>query len=301
MKGEEKAKAGLQSRKENISPVGSRNQIEEFINAQVTGRGLDERTEKAYRQDLDHFYQWMEQRGKDEIPAGEEWKWETTMENYLTYLSKDRGLRISTITRKHKVLTYYLAYLAQAGILPRYRSLILPVQANTECKKSQESGSMSKDEVDALFKAAEREYEQLDSDFRKRVCLRDLVMLELLFYHRVEVSELLRLEASDYDRKTGILFLCRKRRKERKVYVFSKVVRGHMNQWLEERDYFERDNEYHNRMFLSKLGRPLSMKMVINVADKYRRLAGIEKAVTPKDLKNSMERYGRELVMEQCG
>lgn len=234
------------------------------------------------------------------MSADEEEKWEANMENYLTYLSRDRGLRISTITRKHKVLTYYLAYLVQVGILPGCRSLILPIQPGTKCKKSQEGGSMSKYEVDALFQAAEREYEQLDSDFRKRVCLRDLVMLELLFYHRVEVSELLRLETADYDRKMGTLFLCGKRGKVRKVYVFSKVVRGHLEHWLEERDYFERDNEYHNRMFLSKLGRPLSMKMVINVVDKYRRLAGIEKAVTPKDLKNSMERYGRELVMERC-
>ena len=73
-----------------------------------------------------------------------------------------------------------------------------------------------------------------------------------------------------------------------------------MERWISERDYFERDNEYHDRMFLSKLGRPLSMKMVINVVEKYRKLAGIEKVVTPKDLKKSMERYGRELVMEMC-
>ena len=53
-------------------------------------------------------------------------------------------------------------------------------------------------------------------------------------------------------------------------------------------------------MFLSKLGRPLSMKMVILIFEKYRMLAGIEKEFTPKDLKNSLERYGIELAMEQC-
>ena len=74
-----------------------------------------------------------------------------------------------------------------------------------------------------------------------------------------------------------------------------------MARWLQEREYFQQDNEYQNRMFLSKLGRPLSMKMVINVMDKYRRLAGIEKEITPKDLKKSMEQYAKELVMEWCG
>lgn len=51
-----------------------------------------------------------------------------------------------------------------------------------------------------FFLALEREYSGLESDFRKRVCLRDLVMMELLFYHGIEVTELLRLEISDYDR-----------------------------------------------------------------------------------------------------
>ncbi len=304
MKGKARAEAGLQGQGQGqsnaISPMEGRCRIEDFIRTQVTGRGLDERTEKAYRQDLEHFYQWMEQSSEGGIGTEGEWSQERKMENYLTFLSRERGLRTSTIIRKHKVFTYYLSYLVQTGSLPECRALILPAQAGTECKKPRESGSMSKYEVDALFQAAEMEYKHLDSDFRKRVCLRDLVMLELLFYHRIEVSELLRLEASDYDRRTGTLFLCRKRGKERKVYVFSKLVRGHMEKWLGERDYFERDNEYHNRMFLSKLGRPLSMKMVINVVDKYRQLAGIQKAVTPKDLKNSMERYGRELVMERC-
>lgn len=279
----------------------SMDRIDEFISAQVTGRGLDQRTEKAYRQDLEHFYLWLEQNLKDKALAEENRGWEAKMESYLNYLSRDRGLRLSTITRKHKVLTYYLAYLVRQGIVPSCRSLKLSVQADPECRKTQERGPMSKQEVDALFQAVKAEYESLDSDFRRKVCLRDLVMLELLFYHSVEVSELLRLEASDYDRKSGILFLWGKHGKERKIYVFSKVVRDHMEQWLEERDYFEKDNEYHNRMFLSKLGRPLSMKMVINVVEKYRKLAGIEKAVTPKDLKNSMERYARELLMEQCG
>ena len=74
-----------------------------------------------------------------------------------------------------------------------------------------------------------------------------------------------------------------------------------MGQWLEERQYFEQDNEFQERMFLSKFGRPLSMKMVINIFEKYRLLAGIEKACTPKDLKKSMQGYAWELVREVCG
>ena len=42
-------------------PDGNLNDfIDSFISTQVIGRGLDERTEKAYRLDLEHFYKWLE-------------------------------------------------------------------------------------------------------------------------------------------------------------------------------------------------------------------------------------------------
>jgi site-specific recombinase XerD len=123
----------------------------------------------------------------------------------------------------------------------------------------------------------------------------------LLFYHGIEISELLRLETSDYNPKTSVLTIRRKREKEWQVYIFNQALRKQMEQWISVHEYFENGGLYHNRMFLSKLGRPLSMKMVTNIFDKYRVLAGIEREATPKDLKRSMKRYAKELVMEWCG
>lgn len=148
--------------------------------------------------------------------------------------------------------------------------------------------------------ALNREYENLDNEFRRRVCLRDSVMMELLFYHGIEISELLRLEVSDYNIKSGVLTIRGKRDKERAEYLFSRELRRKMEQWIGEHGYFEKNNEFHNVLFLSKIGKPLSMKMVILVFDKYRVMAGIEKESTPKDLKCSMKRYAREMVVERC-
>ena len=77
------------------------------------------------------------------------------------------------------------------------------------------------------------------------------------------------------------------------------ILQKQMGQWLDEHGYFEHGGIYDSRMFLSKLGKPLSMKMVTNIFDKYRVLAGIEKECTPKDLKNSLRRYGEEMVRER--
>ena len=273
--------------------------VDAFIHAQVVSRGLDERTAIAYRMDLEKFYLWpgassLSFRFPEEGIAQDQM--ENQMEAYLEYLSREKGLRYSTISRKQKVFRYYLSYLVSRGILKGYRPL-KPVEHTREAPVDT---LLTKKEVEAFFKAIDREYEDLDSDFRRRICLRDQVMMKLLFYHGMEISELLGLELSDYNQKTATLVIRRKRREDYSVYLFSRVLQQQMEQWLSEHMYFEHGGIYHNRMFLSKLGKPLSMKMVINIFDKYRELAGIEKVCKPKDLKNSLGRYAEEVVRERC-
>ena len=350
------------------------NQIERFINTQVVSRGLDERTAKAYRLDLEQFYLWLGAQGEDgnrqfdqvltavgtadkqpfltvnlgktaggEKQAGlgrqtesgeqiglgeqaelgkrtrlgkqaelgkkiglgeqaelrkqadpEKGKFAEWMEAYLKYLAEEKKLRFSTVSRKQRVFRYYLSYLADQGVVKEYK----PLKPVKRPKEGMDSEYLTKKEIDLFFQAIQQEYKELDSDFRRRVCLRDQVMMELLFYHRIEISELLRLEVSDYNPRTAVLTVPRKREKERMVYLFSKALQGQMARWLEEHEYFEHDGAYRSRMFLSKLGKPLSMKMVVNIFDKYRVRAGIEKMCTPKDLKNSLGRYAEEVVRE---
>lgn len=269
--------------------------IEGFINAQSLGHELDNRTQKAYRLDLEHFYKWIDEKNNDDFEQTSNNEWETKMEAYLQYLFMEKGLRPSTVTRKYRVLGYYLSYLVRQGILLDYRPLKLQ-KINQEEKEV--TNQLSKKEIDAFFQALNREYEGLDNGFRKRVCLRDLIMMKLLFYHGIQVSELLQMQISDYDSKRRILLISRKHREREKIALFSEILCEQIDTWLREHDYFEHNNEYCDYMFLSKMGKPLSMKMIINIFNKYRIMAGIEKEATPKDLKNSIERYAKELMME---
>lgn len=288
----------------------SKNFIQDFINEHVIGQGLDNRTEKAYRLDLEHFCAWMEQEldqsdredyGIDLNGNAEPDKkhLEDWMEIYLNYLSAEKRLSRATVCRKSRVLEYYLSYLSGQGVINRNHSLKLTRELG---RKPQQRELLSKKESDAFFTAINQEYEGLDNEFRKRICLRNLVMMELLFYHKIEISELLRLQVSDYEQGTGILTIRRKRGRDSQVYLFSQELRQKMGQWLEERKEFRCEGEYYEWIFLSKLGKPLSMKMVIKIVDKYREIAGIKKQFTPKDLKEScMKQYAKELVMERYG
>lgn len=299
--------------------IDSKSLIEGFISSRVRGQGLDGRTEKAYRLDLEHFHawakaRWAEEQKQDGISDGQteqpqpskqrtkERSWEDWMEDYLEYLKQEKKLSLSTICRKNRVFGYYLSYLVKQGILTDCRTL-KPIKGwGTKEKETTLAQSLlSKKEADAFFAAMNQEYMQLDSEFRRRVCLRDMVMMELLFYHKIEISELLRLEVSDYDKESGSLMIRRKKGKDHRIRLFSQELQKKMEQWLERRIYFKREGEFEDRMFLSKLGKPLSMEMFIQIFNKYRKLAGIEKEFTPRNLKeSSMKQYARELVMERC-
>ena len=317
--------------------------IEGFINERVTGKGLDGRTEKAYRLDLEHFCVWLEERrssgsfsgenvfqnvdkgrsagiagteaagtesvAETAVGTSEETAAETViggmsrledwMETYLDYLVMEKKLSSATVCRKSRVFGYYLSYLSGHGIIGRHRALRPARRAAEEPK---DRSLLSKKESDAFFAAMNHEYVGLASEFRKRICLRDMVMMELLFYHKIEISELLRLETADYDLEKGYLTIRRKRGDDSQVYLFSQELKRKMKEWLAERKEIQREEEYEGRMFVSKFGRPLSMKMVIKIFDKYREMAGIEREFTPKDLKEScMKQYARELVMERWG
>jgi integrase/recombinase XerD len=286
----------------------SKRLIDGFIRSRVVGQGLDRRTEKAYRLDLEHFYIWIE--GKKIKDAGlvcssklteketGNHGWEECIEAYLDYLTAEKNLSVSTVCRKTRVLGYYLSYLSGQGMIAPCRSLR---PARRLEKKQSNQVLLSKKEAEAFFAAMDREYQDLDSEFRRRICLRDMVMMEFLFYHKIDISELLRLDVTDYNSQTGILTIRRKHGEASMICLFSQELRRKTGLWLEERIHFRRQGEYWGRMFLSKLGKSLSMEMVIQIFDKYRKLAGIERKFTPKDLKEgSMKQYARELVMERC-
>ena len=167
--------------------------IEDFIRSQVTGRGLDDRTEKAYRLDLEHFSRWLERDGgaEAETDLGEAALGGADLEQeilrYLRYLAMERKLRTSTISRKGRVFRYFLTYLAQTGQAPGPAAKGSGVSDGRLSFRSSDrmpgispggsAEALSKKEIDAFFQAIQREMDRLDSDFRRRVCLRDLVMM----------------------------------------------------------------------------------------------------------------------------
>ena len=132
--------------------VSSRGLIEGFIDERVIKKGLDGRTEKAYRLDLERFATWLDQKvsetNKSQYLRTETGNLEDWMEAYLDYLTEEKKLSPATICRKNRVFGYYLSYLARQGVIARYRTL-RPVRRVS--LHPQDKDQLSKKEADAFF------------------------------------------------------------------------------------------------------------------------------------------------------
>lgn len=116
------------------------------------------------------------------------------------------------------------------------------------------------------------------------IWVRDVAVLELLFAGGLRVSELCKLEFGDISADHLTLRINGKGNKERTVYLENIEVMKALNRYLLFREAVEVNNPY---IFISKFRKPLSTQAVRNLVDKYTKLAGIEKKITPHIFRHS--------------
>jgi integrase/recombinase XerD len=123
--------------------------------------------------------------------------------------------------------------------------------------------------------------------------LRDAAMLELLYSTGVRVSELAGLDISDLNLSAGYITVEGKGSKERIIPVGEKGVQK-IEVYLENgRPYYAGKSKktgsgrVSSRLFLSRLGKPLSRQSFWISVKKYAARAGIRKVVSPHMLRHS--------------
>lgn len=132
--------------------ANSKKLIENFIGERVAKHGLDCRTEKAYRLDLELFYIWLGQKeAETSVEKVETDGWGACAEDYLTYLTMEKKLSSSTISRKNRVISYYLSYLARQGLISGYHPPIRALK-NRKTQNKKEGGQLSRKDADAFLK-----------------------------------------------------------------------------------------------------------------------------------------------------
>jgi Site-specific recombinase XerD len=269
---------------------------EKFIKYCKNQRRLSPDTVKAYHLDLNGFIEFLTRSSPPVYECSNVTK--AMLQEYVNYLNEN--FAVKTVRRRVASIRSFYCYLEYEEVvadnpfdkfhlnikepfrIPRTMSLeeigrileaaygdsptLFPVISRLE-SKSKGSGSIPVNPNSCEF-----------------LWFRDVAILELLFAGGFRVSELCRLEFQDISADHLAIRINGKGNKERTIYLENIEVVKALNRYLTIRDAVETSGSY---VFISKFHLPLSTQAVRNLVEKYAKLAGINKKITPHIFRHS--------------
>ena len=229
-------------------------------------KGLDSKTQKAYKTDLLQFADYISGRGaelsKDNLQA------------YLTELHK--RYKIKSVKRKIASLKAFFNYLVYEDILPDNPLNRMRIKLHEPFLLPR---AIPLETVDMILQYAYKQ-KQLPSNTpcQMRTSLRDVAVLELLFATGVRVSELCFLRKDSINLSSGEIKIYGKGAKERLIQIGNKDVLSAVSSYYASNS---EDIENSGWFFVNRLGHRLSDQSVRNIINRYTTLAGVEQHITP--------------------
>jgi integrase/recombinase XerD len=115
--------------------------------------------------------------------------------------------------------------------------------------------------------------------------LRDYAILQVFLQTGLRVSELVGLTIQDIDLDEGTMLINGKGQKQRTIYLEKKATQA-LKSYLKERP---ESGDQH--VFLNYQGNGLSVRGVMDIVEKYRKLAGISKKFSCHSLRHTCATY----------
>ena len=253
------------------SPVESRSRsaaLREFLLHLASERGLAENSIHAYRRDLEDLEDYLTSRGKT-LTSG-------VVEDFTFYLQNQsrEGQSTRTVARRLAAIRVFLRFLAANG------HDVVGILAQLERPKPEQSlpKVLSKAQVDQLIAAG--------PDPESRLYFRDVAILELLYASGLRASELCDLKLNDLNLQVCCVRVLGKGMKERIVPV-GRAAAEALSRYLGEcRPGLVREGRETDQVFLSKSGRPLERIALWMLVEKYGRVSGLLKQISPHVLRH---------------
>ena len=136
--------------------------------------------------------------------------------------------------------------------------------------------------IEAIINYAYEQYKKATTAYSRKVALRNILILELLFATGMRISELCSLKADRFDFNDYVIKIYGKGSKERLIQICNANVRRLINKYIitikpEEYEFFF-INRFHNR---------LSEQSVRYMIDDYTKKAQISQHITPHMFRHS--------------
>ena len=239
--------------------------IDQYLNSQLYERQLSINTVNAYARDLTVLEAWRRDKNFDE--------WQRFSPADIRDIAATafrRGLSPSSIQRLLSSIRNFFKYLIKEGLLE-----INPAQDISAPKKSRRLPKvLDIDEISHLLNIPG------DDVLAKR----DRAILELFYSSGLRLSELTGLNLHDLDLAEGSTRVIGKGNKQREVPV-GKMARQALSEWLKVRGELLKGDT--SAIFISKLGKRLSVRSVQSRIDHWSKQLGLHQHVHPHMLRHS--------------
>ncbi|MEK3724049.1 tyrosine-type recombinase/integrase [Paenibacillus sp. FSL H8-0034] len=143
---------------------------------------------------------------------------------------------------------------------------------------------MSIQDVQKLLQSPKEDYKELKSDYRRRICMRNNAIIELLFSTGIRIGELVNINIADLDFTQQTLLIFGKGRKERMLYLSSLEVIDVIKEWLDARSQLKPSCD---ALFINKYGNRLTIFSIEDIYYKYRDTSKINEKSTPHYLRHT--------------
>ncbi|MCH3954669.1 MAG: tyrosine recombinase [Eubacterium sp.] len=245
--------------------------IEQFIEDLKEKKNLSKNTMDAYRQDLRHFHEFLQERNMGDLQ-------DATNTSVVAYMlaMKNEGKSKSTVNRRLASLRSFYRWLLDKGMIKENPAASIR-SPRIEHKQIQ---YLSIAEVEKLL-------EMPDDSVKGK---RDRAILEVLYATGIRVSEAVELKVSDVDLRMGFVACSGQHGRARIVPMGKPAQRALKDYMNSSRKILMKDGDPDDRngvLFVNYLGKPFSRQGMWKVLRKYGEMAGLQEKLTPQSIRNS--------------
>ncbi len=243
--------------------------LDKFITYLIAEKNASLYTIKNYRHEIRQFLDFLKEQGIDSWDGVDRY----VLRRYLAWLQAEGYVKAS-IARRISEMRSFCRYLVREDILDTN-----PIRVISSPKIPKRLPNyLAPHEVEALLAAPDATVPQGQ---------RDRAILEVLYASGLRVSEVVSLNLSNLDLRHGELRVWGKGGKERLALLGQPACRALTRYIQDGRSKLIKQNRATNALFLNRLGTRLSTRSVSNVLDKYAKLAGLRRRVTPHVMRHT--------------
>lgn len=241
--------------------------IEEYLK-QIAGQ-VSRNSERAYRYDLMHFLENMDDKSFKDIDA---------VNSYISSMYSD--YEEISIKRKIASIKLFYQYLFQKEEIP----LDFIERLNTcgyHFRPEYKAASIT--ELESFYQECYEQYKMAESDYRLFQAIRNIVLTQLLFSTGIAISELCELHPGQVDVAAKVIVLENGRNK-RVLSINNTVDIKILEEYLKN---YEKEINACDYLFLNRDGEQLSEQSIRRIIAKIARDAGIRRKLTPSMFRNA--------------